>query len=116
MERSPDLATDLALFAAVARHGSLSAASRATGIPKSRLSRRIMQLEAHLGARLIERSSRRFAVTGLGRQVLGHADEIAASTSAVQDLVAAHWTSRAGWSALPARSGSTGRWPKSCCR
>lgn len=90
MERSSDLATDLALFALVARHGGLSAASRAAGIPKSRLSRRMMQLEAQLGARLIERSTRRFAVTGLGQQILDHAEEIGAHTAASVDLAAAH--------------------------
>jgi hypothetical protein len=36
---------DLSLFAQVVQHGSFSAASRATGVPKSRLSRRIAQLE-----------------------------------------------------------------------
>ena len=90
MERNLDLATDLALFAQVVRHGGLSAASRATGIPKSRLSRRITQLEDRLGARLIERSSRRFAVTGFGRQVLAHAEEVAANTAAAVDLASAH--------------------------
>ena len=90
MERYLDLATDLALFAQVVRHGGLSAASRATGIPKSRLSRRITQLEDRLGARLIERSSRRFAVTGFGRQVQAHAEEVAANTAAAVDLASAH--------------------------
>lgn len=90
MERDLDLATDLALFAQVVRHGGLSAASRATAIPKSRLSRRIMQLEDRLGARLFERSSRRFAVTGFGRLVLAHAEEVAANTMAALDLASAH--------------------------
>lgn len=90
MERWSDLSSDLALFALVARHGGLSAAARASGIPKSRLSRRLMQLEDRLGARLVERSSRRFAVTGLGQQILGHAEEIGASTAAAEELAAAH--------------------------
>lgn len=90
MERNFDLATDLALFAQVVRHGGLSAASRAVGIPKSRLSRRLMQLEERLGARLVERSSRRFAVTGFGRLVLAHAEEVAANTAAALDLASAH--------------------------
>ena len=90
MEHDLDLATDLALFAQVVRHGGLSAASRATGIPKSRLSRRITQLEDRLGARLIERSSRRFAITGFGRQVQAHAEEVAANTAAAADLASAH--------------------------
>ena len=90
MEQNFDLATDLALFAQVARHGGLSAASRATGIPKSRLSRRIMQLEDRLGARLVERSSRRFVITGFGRLVLAHAEEVAVNTAAAVELASAH--------------------------
>lgn len=90
MERNFDLATDLALFAQVAAHGGLSAASRATGIPKSRLSRRMIELETRLGARLVERSSRRFRITGFGRLVLAHAEEVAANTAAAVELASAH--------------------------
>lgn len=58
---------DYAYFVAVATHGGFSAASRALHEPKSKLSRRIADLESRLGTRLIERSSRRFRVTDLGR-------------------------------------------------
>jgi Bacterial regulatory helix-turn-helix protein, lysR family len=44
-------------FVQVVRHGGFSAASRATGEPKSKLSKRLAQLERDLGVRLIERSS-----------------------------------------------------------
>jgi len=40
---------DLAYFSAVVRHGGFFAASRATGIEKTRLSRRIAALEQQLG-------------------------------------------------------------------
>ena len=58
---------DLSFFAAVVTHGGFAAAGRALGMPKSKLSRRVSQLEARLGIRLIERSSRRFRVTDTGR-------------------------------------------------
>ncbi|MBS1081746.1 LysR family transcriptional regulator [Gluconobacter kondonii] len=58
---------DYAYFVAVVAHGGFSAASRALHEPKSKLSRRIADLESRLGTRLIERSSRRFRVTDLGR-------------------------------------------------
>ena len=58
---------DYAYFVAVVAHGGFSAASRALHEPKSKLSRRIAELENRLGTRLIERSSRRFRVTDLGR-------------------------------------------------
>ncbi|MDE7540549.1 LysR family transcriptional regulator [Gluconobacter sphaericus] len=58
---------DYAYFVAVVAHGGFSAASRVLREPKSKLSRRITDLESRLGTRLIERSSRRFRVTDLGR-------------------------------------------------
>lgn len=57
---------DYAFFAEVVKHGGFAAAGRALRVPKSRLSRRIAGLEARLGVRLIERSSRRFRVTEIG--------------------------------------------------
>lgn len=58
---------DYALFAEVILHGGFAAAGRALGMPKSTLSRRIAALEARLGVRLIERSTRRFRVTEVGQ-------------------------------------------------
>ena len=58
---------DLVLFARVVEHHGFSAASRELGIPKSRLSRRIALLEERMGARLLQRSSRRLAVTAVGQ-------------------------------------------------
>lgn len=57
---------DLRYFGAVVAHGGFAPAGRALHIPKSKLSRRVAALEAQLGARLIERSSRRFRVTEIG--------------------------------------------------
>lgn len=78
---------DLAYFALVVEHGGFAAAERSTGIPKSRLSRRLAALEARLGVRLIQRSTRRFAVTDIGRQVLQHARAMLAEADAAQMLV-----------------------------
>jgi DNA-binding transcriptional LysR family regulator len=61
----PDL-NDLFYFSEVVARGGFAAAGRATRIPKSKLSRRVAQLEERLGVRLIERSSRRFRVTDIG--------------------------------------------------
>ena len=73
MEALVDDLNDLAYFAYVADHGGFAAAERATGIPKSRLSRRVAALEQRLGVRLIQRSTRRFAVTDIGQRTLQHA-------------------------------------------
>jgi DNA-binding transcriptional LysR family regulator len=58
---------DLFFFAQVVDHNGFAAAARALGMPRSRLSRRIGLLEERLGVRLIQRSTRRFAVTDIGR-------------------------------------------------
>ncbi|AVO48926.1 LysR family transcriptional regulator [Melaminivora suipulveris] len=60
---------DLQYFAAVVEHGGFAAAGRALGVQKSRLSRRVLALEERLGVRLLNRSSRRFSVTEVGREV-----------------------------------------------
>lgn len=62
----PDL-NDYLLYAEVVAHGGFAPASRALRQPKSTLSRRIAQLEARLGVRLIERTTRRFRVTEVGQ-------------------------------------------------
>ena len=62
----PDL-NDYVYFAEVVAHGGFAPAGRGLRQPKSKLSRRIARLEARLGVRLIERSTRRFQVTEVGR-------------------------------------------------
>jgi DNA-binding transcriptional LysR family regulator len=47
-----------------------SAAGRKLGLPKSRLSKRVAELEERLGVRLIQRTTRRLAVTPGGRALL----------------------------------------------
>ena len=77
---------DLYYFAMVVEHGGFAAAERALGIPKSRLSRRISQLENDLGVRLLQRSTRRFAVTDVGMSVYRHAQTMLAEAQAAGDV------------------------------
>ena len=83
---TPDL-NDLQFFANVVEHGGYAAAERALGIPKSRLSRRISQLEADLGVRLLQRSTRKFAVTDVGQSVYRHAQSMLAEAQAARETV-----------------------------
>jgi DNA-binding transcriptional LysR family regulator len=79
---------DFYYFAQVVDHGGFAPASRALGKPKSMLSRRIAALEQRLGARLIQRSTRRFSVTDVGREFYAHCkamvEEAEAATEAVE--------------------------------
>lgn len=79
---------DLMIFDAVATHGGVSAGARALNLPKSRISRRVAALEAALGVRLIERSTRRFKVTEVGQDVHRHARAAAAEAEAAEAAAA----------------------------
>lgn len=63
---------DMRYFAEVVEQGSFSAAARSLGLPKSRLSRRIARLEAELGMRLLQRTTRKLSLTAAGEQYLRH--------------------------------------------
>jgi DNA-binding transcriptional LysR family regulator len=79
---------DIGFFAAVVANGGFSAAARALGAPKSRISRRVAALESQLGARLVERSTRRFKVTDVGEEVYRHARAALSEAEAIADVVA----------------------------
>jgi DNA-binding transcriptional LysR family regulator len=67
---------DLALLSLVIEAGSFTLASNRSGIPKSRLSRRVDDLEKRLGVRLIDRSSRHFTATPIGIELARRGDTI----------------------------------------
>ncbi|WP_266171938.1 LysR substrate-binding domain-containing protein [Dyella subtropica] len=78
---------DLYFFASVVEHSGFSAAGRALGIPKSRLSKRIAQLEERLGVRLLQRTTRRFVVTEVGERFYTHCRAVLEEARAAQDAV-----------------------------
>lgn len=78
---------DLYLFAQVVEHGGFAAAGRATGLPKSKLSRRVGELETRLGVRLIHRSTRRFAVTEIGEEYYRHCVAMLVEAEAAQEII-----------------------------
>jgi len=77
----------MTVFLAVVDDGSLSAAGRKLGMPLATVSRKLAELEEHLGARLLNRSTRRMELTDAGRgyeqacrRIL---DEVASAEAAV---------------------------------
>ena len=78
---------DFYYFSKVLEHGGYAKASRALGIPKSRLSRHVSALETRLGVRLVNRSSRKFAVTEVGQEVQRHAQAMLAEAEAAVEAV-----------------------------
>ena len=67
----PDL-NDFYLFMQVVDRGGFTAAGRTLRMPKSTLSHRIRQLEAELGVRLLNRTSRQFGMTDAGEEFYHH--------------------------------------------
>lgn len=70
------------LFAAVVREGSFTRAARSLGITKQTASERIANLEASLGVRLLERTTRRLRVTDAGAR---YAERCAALAAGVDE-------------------------------
>ena len=82
----------LADFNLVARHGGFGLAARASGRPKTTLSRRVAELEASLGVRLFERGPGRPRLTEQGRalhertgQLLGEIDDVVSTIASGEE-------------------------------
>jgi len=81
MEQSGEPPLDLneiALFARVVQAGSFSGAARKLRLPKSTVSRKVAALEERLGARLLQRTTRRLGLTDAGRTFYDYAARIVA--------------------------------------
>lgn len=78
-------------FLLVATHSGLGKASRASGVSKATLSRRISDLEEQLGVRLIERSARGLKLTEAGEMLVSRAEgplsEVAEAMNAAKEGV-----------------------------
>jgi DNA-binding transcriptional LysR family regulator len=87
---------DMVFFAEVAERGGFAAASRALGVPKSRLSRRVADLEAQLGVQLMQRSTRRLSLTPAGEIYLKHCAAMRDAAQAAAEAVAQIQTEPSG--------------------
>ena len=79
---------DMLYFVEVVERGGFAAAGRALGIPKSRLSRRVAELEEHLGVRLLQRTTRKLSLTQVGETYLRHCQAMRDAALAASDAVA----------------------------
>ncbi len=75
------------VFVAVVENGGFSAAARTLGISKSAVSKRINQLEAHLGVRLLHRTTRKLSLTEAGERYFEHASRALAAAGQAEDAV-----------------------------
>lgn len=63
---------DLFVFSKVVEHNGFTGAAKALGVARSSICRRVSSLENRLGVRLVQRTTRHFAVTDLGMEFHGH--------------------------------------------
>lgn len=80
----------LALFSAIVRAGSISKAAASLGMAKSVMSRQLTKLESDLGARLVQRSTRRLTLTEIGELVFTQAQDIDRAVANIEQLTAQH--------------------------
>ncbi len=92
-----DRLDSLESFVAVVEAGQFSAAALRLGIGKSVVSRRVSELEEHLGARLLQRTTRRLSLTEAGREFYPRALQL------LEDLAEAEQSVSSGQQALGGR-------------
>jgi DNA-binding transcriptional LysR family regulator len=78
---------DMLYFAEVVERGGFAAAGRHLGVPKSKLSRRVAELETRLGVRLLQRTTRKLSLTEVGEVYLRHCTAMRDAAEAAAEAV-----------------------------
>ncbi len=77
----------LATFVCIADAGSISAAADRLGVAKSAVSRRLRELESHLGVELVHRTTRHLALTPSGEEFYHRANRLLADLEQAEEAV-----------------------------
>ncbi|WP_186162099.1 LysR family transcriptional regulator [Burkholderia gladioli] len=88
---------DTLIFLRVVQEGSFTGAASALQIPKTTVSRRVRELESHLGAQLLHRTTRRLRLTEAGTVYFEHCRAIAVQLDAAENAVQAVHDGPRGW-------------------
>jgi len=79
---------EILIFTRVVSAGSFTGAARELGLPKSTISRKVSGLEERLGARLLQRTTRKLSLTDVGQTFYQHAIRVVASAEEAERAVA----------------------------
>jgi DNA-binding transcriptional LysR family regulator len=86
----------MTVLMAVVQEGNLSAASRKLGVPLTTVSRKVADLEGHLGARLLLRSNRSVALTDAGQSYVEACRRILAQVAEAEAAASGAFTAARG--------------------
>src|SRR5438270_2458469 len=78
---------DIVVFTKVVETKSFTGAADALGLPKSTVSRKLAQLEERLGVRLVQRTTRKLALTDIGEAYYARCARIVADLASAEQLV-----------------------------
>ena len=78
---------DIVVFTKVVETRSFTGAAELLGLPKSTVSRKLAQLEERLGVRLVQRTTRKLALTDIGEAYYQRCQRIVADVAAAEQLV-----------------------------
>lgn len=79
--------SEMAFFSLLVRTGSFSAAAREMNVTTAAVSKRMSQMEARLGARLLHRTTRRISLTAEGEMYLANARRILAEIDDMEQMI-----------------------------
>jgi DNA-binding transcriptional LysR family regulator len=78
---------DIVVFTKVAETKSFTGAAESLGLPKSTVSRKLAQLEERLGVRLVQRTTRKLALTDIGEAYYARCARIVADVVEAEHVV-----------------------------
>ncbi|PLX65048.1 MAG: LysR family transcriptional regulator, partial [Vibrio alginolyticus] len=69
-------AAQMVIFSALLKHKSFTAAAKSLGVSVSHVSKQLSQLEASLGIKLVQRTTRSFTPTEAGKTFFHHCEQV----------------------------------------
>src|SRR5438105_2155560 len=91
-----DRLESMSILVSAVEAGSLSAASRRLGVPLATVSRKVSDLEVHLKARLLNRTSRRLALTDAGHAYVAACKRILEQVGEAERAASGEYTAPKG--------------------